>query len=310
MKLIHLKLLLTAIFWGGTFIAGRALSDHVAPFSAAFLRFVIASIPLLYMTYRMEGRFPPIQKEKVFYLLLLGLTGVFSYNVFFFKGLRLIHAGRASLIIANNPIFIAIASFFLFKEKLNTIKIVGILVSVTGAMVAISRGNLQGMLTESFGRGDIFIFLAVLSWVTYSLIGKRVMQDFSAIEAVTYASVTGAIMLFPAALAEGLPTDIFDYSLANWFSLFYLGYLWHRPGFCLVLRGHQKTGTFQGQPVHQFCSHQCHHTGLSVSGRTHYHLPSGRRRHGQPGCLFDQHQDIFVATSSIYVFDTWWNALT
>jgi len=210
MKLIHFKLLMTAIFWGGTFIAGRTLSDHVAPllsdhvapFSAAFLRFVIASIPLLFMTYRMEGRFPPIQKEKVFYLLLLGLTGVFSYNVFFFKGLRLIHAGRASLIIANNPIFITIASFFLFKEKLNAVKIVGILVSVTGAMVAISRGNLQGMLTESFGYGEIFIFLAVLSWVAYSLIGKRVMQDFSAIEAVTYASVTGAIMLFPAALAE------------------------------------------------------------------------------------------------------------
>ena len=242
MKLIHFKLLLTAIFWGGTFIAGRLLSDHVAPFSAAFLRFVIASIPLLFMTYRMEGRFPPMQKEKVFYLLLLGLTGVFSYNVFFFKGLRLIHAGRASLIIANNPIFITIASFFLFKEKLNAVKIVGILVSVTGAMVAISRGNLQGMLTESFGYGELFIFLAVLSWVAYSLIGKRVMQDFSAIEAVTYASVTGAIMLFPAALAEGMSTDIFDYSLVNWFSLFYLGFFGTVLGFVWYYEGIQKLG--------------------------------------------------------------------
>ena len=242
MKLIHFKLLLTAIFWGGTFIAGKSLSDHVAPFSAAFLRFVIASIPLLFMTYRMEGRFPPIQKEKVFYLLLLGLTGVFSYNVFFFKGLRLIHAGRASLIIANNPIFITIASFFLFKEKLNAVKIVGILVSVTGAMVAISRGNLQGMLTESFGYGEIFIFLAVLSWVAYSLIGKRVMQDFSAIEAVTYASVIGAIMLFPAALAEGMSTDIFDYSLVNWFSLFYLGFFGTVLSFVWYYEGIQKLG--------------------------------------------------------------------
>ena len=242
MKLIHFKLLLTAIFWGGTFIAGRTLSDHVAPFSAAFLRFFIASIPLLYMTYRMEGRFPPIQKEKIFYLLLLGLTGVFLYNVFFFKGLRLIHAGRASLVIANNPVFIAIASFFLFKEKLNAVKIVGILVSVSGAMVAISRGNLQGMLTESIGRGEIFIFFAVLSWVSYSLIGKRVMQDFSAIEAVTYASVTGAIMLFPAALAEGMSTDIFEYSAANWISLFYLGFFGTVLGFVWYYEGIKKLG--------------------------------------------------------------------
>ena len=242
MKLIHLKLIMTAIFWGGTFIAGRALSDHVAPFSAAFLRFVMASIPLLYMTYRMEGRFPPIQKEKAFYLLLLGLTGVFAYNVFFFKGLRLIHAGRASLIIAYNPIFIAIASALLFKEKLNTVKIVGILVSVTGAMVAISRGNLQGLLTESFGQGDLFIFLAVLSWVSYSLTGKRVMQDISVIEAVTYASVTGAILLFPAALAEGMVRDMFDYSLANWLSLFYLGIFGTVLGFVWYYEGIQKLG--------------------------------------------------------------------
>jgi len=242
MKLIYIKLFLTAIFWGGTFIAGRALSDHVAPFSAAFLRFFIASIPLLFMTYRIEGRFPPIRKEKIFYLLLLGLTGVFSYNVFFFKGLRLIHAGRASLIIANNPIFITIASFFLFKEKLSTVKIVGILVSVTGAMVAISRGNLRGMLTESLGYGELFIFLAVLSWVSYSLIGKRVMQDFSAIEAVTYASITGAIMLFPAALAEGMITDMLDYTLMNWLSLIYLGVFGTVLGFVWYYEGIQKLG--------------------------------------------------------------------
>ncbi len=242
MKLVHVKLLLTAIFWGGTFIAGRALSDHVPPFSAAFLRFFIASIPLLFMLHHREGRLPPIQKNKALFLLLLGLTGVFSYNVFFFKGLHLIHAGRASLIIANNPIFIALASCFLFKEKLNTTKIVGILVSVTGAMVAISRGNLQGMLTESVGFGDLFIFLAVLSWVAYSLIGKRIMQDVTALEAVTYASVTGTLMLFPAAVAEGMFRHIVDYSPANWFSLFYLGIFGTVLGFVWYYEGIMKLG--------------------------------------------------------------------
>ena len=242
MKSVHIKLLLTAVFWGGTFIAGRALSDHVAPFSAAFLRFAIASVPLLFMTYRLEGRFPPLRKDNLFYLLLLGFTGAFSYNLFFFKGLRLIHAGRASLIIANNPIFITLASFLLFKEKLNAVKIVGILVSVTGAMVAISRGNLRGLLTESFGRGDMLIFLAVLSWVAYTLIGKRIMRDVGAIEAVTYASVTGAIMLFPAALAEGISSDIARYSPANWFSLFYLGCVGTVLGFIWYYEGVEKLG--------------------------------------------------------------------
>ena len=41
--IIYLKLLLTAVFWGGTFVAGRSLAQNVGPYSAAFLRFAVAS---------------------------------------------------------------------------------------------------------------------------------------------------------------------------------------------------------------------------------------------------------------------------
>ena len=32
----YFKLLLTAVFWGGTFVAGRSLAQNVGPYSAAF----------------------------------------------------------------------------------------------------------------------------------------------------------------------------------------------------------------------------------------------------------------------------------
>jgi len=242
MKLVYIKLLLTAFFWGGTFIAGRALAGHVGPYSAAFLRFVFAAIPLVFMTFRRGGRLPRLSSRMVVYMLLLGLSGVFAYNVFFFKGLAHIHAGRASLIIANNPIFITIAACILFKEKLNAVKIAGILLSVTGAMIAITRGNFQGILAESFGRGDMFIFLAVLSWVSYSLIGKRVMQELSALQAVTCAAVAGAVLLLPAALAEGILVDVSAYSLLDWLSIFYLGIFGTVLGFVWYYEGIKKLG--------------------------------------------------------------------
>ena len=40
--LLYLKLVLTALFWGGTFIAGRIVAHEAGPFAAAFLRFVVA----------------------------------------------------------------------------------------------------------------------------------------------------------------------------------------------------------------------------------------------------------------------------
>ncbi|MGD8343179.1 MAG: DMT family transporter, partial [Desulfobacterales bacterium] len=138
---IYLKLLLTAIFWGGTFVAGRSLAQQVGPFSAAFFRFTVASLFLVFITWRVEGKLALLKMGQVLPVFLLGLTGVFFYNVFFFKGLKLIEAGRAAIIIANNPIFIALLSAAIFKEKLNAIKITGIIISVTGAILAISKGD-------------------------------------------------------------------------------------------------------------------------------------------------------------------------
>ena len=45
--LLYLKLVLTAVFWGGTFVAGRIVSREAGPFSASFLRFIVASVFLL-----------------------------------------------------------------------------------------------------------------------------------------------------------------------------------------------------------------------------------------------------------------------
>ena len=64
---IYLKLLGMAVFWGGTFIAGKLAAQHVGPFSAAFLRFAIASVFLLLAAWRIEGRLPAARSCRSFY---------------------------------------------------------------------------------------------------------------------------------------------------------------------------------------------------------------------------------------------------
>ncbi|MGD8493631.1 MAG: DMT family transporter, partial [Desulfobacterales bacterium] len=188
---IYLKLLLTAIFWGGTFVAGRSLAQHVGPYSAAFFRFAIASVLLVFITWKVEGKLTLLKKRQLLPVILLGLTGVFFYNVFFFKGLKLIEAGRAAIIIANNPIFIALLAAAIFKEKLNAIKITGIFISVIGAILAISKGDLSVILHGNLGWGEVYILLCVASWVIFSLLGKAVMSGLSPLASVTYSSLTG-----------------------------------------------------------------------------------------------------------------------
>lgn len=122
MLLTYIKLLITAIFWGGTFISGRMLADSVTPFSAAFFRFLFAGVCLYAVVARREGKIPRLNNDQILPVVLLGLTGVLAYNVLFFNGLKLVTAGRASIIIANNPIVISICSAYFFRETLSPIK--------------------------------------------------------------------------------------------------------------------------------------------------------------------------------------------
>ena len=243
--MIYIKLLLTAFFWGGTFVAGRILKDNVGPFSAAFLRFAVASILLLAIVRRNDGCFPQLKRSQWLPVALLGLTGVFAYNAFFFKGLQLISAGRASLIIATSPVLIAIFSAWVYGEKLSPVKITGILVSVAGAMVVISKGSLVAIFRNGLGTGELMIFGCVASWVAYSLLGKSVMATISPLVAVAYSAAVGAVFLFLPAWAEGLPGDLQRYTPTEWAGIIYLGLFGTVIGFVWYYEGIRKLGALR-----------------------------------------------------------------
>jgi len=245
----YLKLLMMALFWGGTFIAGRLLAGEVSPFSAAFLRFTIASLALIVLTLRSHGSFPPITKEQRLPLLFLGLSGIFAYNAFFFKGLEQVEAGRAAVIIANNPIFIGLFAALFFKESLNPQKIAGIILSILGAVVVITKGHPFAVFSSGIGRGEWLIFGCVASWTTYSLVGRAAMKGFTPLVAVTYSAIVGTLLLFPFACFEGLFSHISDYSLIAWTSLVYLGlcgtvlsFVWYYQGILKI--GSTRAGQF------------------------------------------------------------------
>lgn len=240
--MIYFKLLLTAIFWGGTFIAGRAIAGSVGPYSAAFLRFVTASSFLVVLTARREGKSALPQKDQILPILLLGATGVFAYNIFFFKGLRLIEAGRASVIIANNPVLIAIFSALIFRERLGLLKSCGVVLSVCGAIVAISKGSLANFSGDFFGWGEFFILCCVASWVSFSLIGKMVMARLSPLVSITYSAVAGMFLLALPAWSEGVFRAYQQYSLFDWMAIFYLGFFGTVLGFVWYYEGIAKIG--------------------------------------------------------------------
>ena len=239
---IYIKLLFTTLFWGGAFVAGKAVSQNVGPFSIAFQRFAIASVLLILLTWKIEGKLPVLKKFQIIPVILLGMTGIFTYNVMFFKGLKIIEASRASLIIATCPVFITIFSAIFLKEKINLIKALGIIISICGAIVVISKGNINGIFETGLGRGELYIFCCVLTWVAYSLIGKAVMRHLSPLASVSYSAIVGAVALFVPACFEGLVQDIRNQSILDWSCISYLGIFATVIGFVWYYQGVQRLG--------------------------------------------------------------------
>ncbi len=232
--LVYLKLLATMLFWGGTFIAGRLVAGVVPPLPAAFLRFAIASVLLLILLYRLEGGLPRLDRRQLGAVTLLGLTGVFGYNVFFFTGLQTVSASRAALIIALNPVGIALFSALFGGERLTRRRALGIAISVSGALLVISNGHLAGLLAGALGSGELALLGCVLCWALYSVLGRRAMRGLSPLAAVTCSSLAGTLLLAPLALAKGVVSGAAGYGLHAWLSLAYLalfgtvlGFLWY-----------------------------------------------------------------------------------
>ncbi len=242
MTKIYIKLVLTMIFWGGTFISGRMLAGHVPPSIAAFLRFATAATVLLIVLYRRNGRLPTVPTRLLLPIICLSLTGVFSYNMLFFWGLQSVAAGRASVIIANNPVFIAVFASLIFRERLGLIKSLGVPISVIGAVIAISNGDVAGLLSGGFGRGDLMIFGCVLSWVAFSLIGKAVIDHIPPLTAIFYTSTLGALLLLFPAILDGLFGTLGKYTFLDWGNIAFLGIFGTALGFVWYYEGIEHIG--------------------------------------------------------------------
>jgi len=235
---VHIRLVLTMIFWGGTFVAGRLLAEELHPIIASTFRFVAASLMLLGAILIRDRALPYLSLKQWGAMALLGLTGVFAYNLCFFSGLQTVEAGRASMIIAVNPVLTTLLAILLFKELCNFRQMFGMALSVCGALIVISKGQMTTIIQgTSGGNGELYIIGCVVSWSAYTLIGKKLLKNIEPLVAVAYSCTTGAAFLCITAIFSGHLNEIKSVTVTGLACIFYfaffgttLGFIWFYDG--------------------------------------------------------------------------------
>jgi len=237
-----LQLVLVSFLWGGQFVAARIAAAEAPPFTASFLRYVFATVTLLAVHVIREKRFCRLTLGQWAWLALLGASGVFLYNLFFFSALAIAPAGRSSVVVAMTPTVVSVASIIFFRDRFSMLRIAGLFVALFGVSWAISGGDPGSLFRGEIGRGDLYIFAAMLSWAAFSVVGKIILRDLSPRLAITYACLIGTAALAVPAVLEGGLAGIPTYSLQMWLSLAYLGLLGTVFAFILYYQGIKAIG--------------------------------------------------------------------
>lgn len=141
---------------------------------------------------RRHGRFIAIQ----------GLLGVAGFNSLIYMAMQTTTAINAVLVNSCIPVLIAVFSWILYKEVMTPRQCFGVLVSLCGVVLIITRGEVASLLAVSLNRGDLLVLVAALIWALYSANLKRYPQELHPFAYLSGIVISGLVGIFPMYLME------------------------------------------------------------------------------------------------------------
>ena len=197
----YLLLTLLALFWAGNAVVGRAARDLVPPFTLALARWSGALILLAPFARRPLAADRAVLMRHWPVVLLLGLLGIAVFNALLYSGVHYTTATNALLIQAAIPPIILALALALFGDRASLPQIGAVLLSMTGVLIVVCRGDPNVLRHLNIGLGDGLILLASLAWALYTvLLRKRPAVHPLSFLAVTFA--IGVAAMLPLAAME------------------------------------------------------------------------------------------------------------
>ena len=218
----YLGLTLTVLFWSGNFILGRGIRQFIPPVSLNFWRWVGALLILL------PFGWAKIMGEKDLYLrhwkmlTLMSIPSIAIFNAFIYTALQTATAINTVLVNAMIPIFIALAAWLVFSDRLSPRQTSGVCISFVGMLFIVTRGDLRLLGKLDFSTGDLWTLGASLSWAIYSVMLRKRPKEMDPIAFLTLIVGIGLIFSLPVYLWELKNQGGFSLTPTNLASLAYV----------------------------------------------------------------------------------------
>ncbi|WP_028973304.1 DMT family transporter [Spirochaeta cellobiosiphila] len=203
-KLLPYGALILAIYlWGISFILTRALLDRVSPALFIPLRFLIAL--LLFLPF--QRKYPLPSKKELLLMLAISLFQPGLYFIGETYAIENLGPSLTSLLIGTIPLFTAIGSWMLFKQKPKRNFWIGFVLSMLGLWLLFFPLPIP---REQAFIGFGAILLAIITAACYMILTNKVSQNITAIQISFWQFLFGFIFFLPWALVTrpALPEDL------------------------------------------------------------------------------------------------------
>ena len=199
----YIFLLFTTLFWSGNFIVGKAASLYeIPPFTLNFYRWLLAWLILMPFTFKEIIEKKKYILDNIKLITALGITSITFFNSIVYYSLNFTNVINGVLMISVIPVMIIFFSWVFKIEKTNIYQITGVIFSLLGVAVIITKAELNILLDLDFNKGDLWMVVAMFSWAIYSVLLKKKKHKLSQISLLEMIITMGLIFLLPIYFIE------------------------------------------------------------------------------------------------------------
>jgi len=237
----YLLLTLTSLFWAGNMVIGRSIRADVPPIALAFWRWSLALLlilPFALPHLRSQWRILLAGWKPV---VLLGALGVGGYNTFAYLALQYTTAINATMLNSLIPVATILLARVLIGRRLHRLEGIGVVVSLIGVSVIVTRGHLESLLGLELNLGDIWMLMAVLDWGIYTVGLHWRPKGLDPMLMLGAMTVVGILILGPLwmwEMAEGkyIVPGVVSFTAMAYTAIFpgFLGYVFYNRGVSMV----------------------------------------------------------------------------
>ena len=190
----------TTIYGLNHTIAKVVMPNYIGGFGFVQLRLLGAGLIFFII-----GFFVPSQKiDTADYLRLFfaALLGMCINMLMFFKGLELSTPINSGVIITLTPIMVLILSYIFLKEKIGFVKLSGIFMGFTGALILIIYGKKVALNAPNIMLGNIMFLINASAFAGYLVLSKPLTQKYNTIVLMKWMFFIGTILALPVTYRE------------------------------------------------------------------------------------------------------------